>query len=435
MFKKYKKIIGEGNKYFSKQNSGENGIYKVFNVKKNTKYRIVFKNFKKNQGTPKIWIANSNNKQIFLKNLDNPYFYNIKNRILKIGLIFTNTKLNYGFSIQDINILGLSRNNKNRRKNVKKNMRKNNIKKKVKKKVKKRVKKKIRKKRKNIEKKVKGKKIRKTIRKTIRKKIKKRKNNTISNNKNNIISNNNNNNNNNNNSNVGKILSKYFDHIYLINLDKDTQRLKRIEKIFGKLNIKFERFNAVDGKKIKNYKKIFREPWNSWEKGMSRAAKIKRPSILGCLLSHRKIVRNALKKGYKKILIFEDDVIPNKSIKKLLVKNRGLLRRKWKLIYLGSTQHDWGNIEFQKNYYYANGTDGCFAYGMGRGAFREFLRLTKKPKYPVDYYMRYFQERYNCPVLYPQAFIAKLDQSRLRRKRNIKIVSRQFRWNLRNFDV
>lgn len=436
MFKKYKKIINEEDRYYSKQNGGDNGIYKTFNVEKNTKYRVILKKFRGNIGKPKIWIADANNKQIFIKNLDNPYFFNKYNQILNIGLIFVNTRFNYSFSIGDIDILKLNnkitaKNKKIGKKNGKKNVKKNGkIRKmgKKRKKIKRKKKKKINKKRKTkgIKKKKKG--------KIKKKKIKKKKINRSGKIKTKNIQRDELNDSKNNN--VGRILSKYFDHIYVINLDKDIQRLKRIEQIFEKLGIQFERFSAIYGKnKVNDYKKLFKKPWNSWEKKMNRAAKIKRPTVYGCLLSHREIVKNAIKKGYKRILIFEDDIIANKSIKKLLIKNRRLLRNKWKLIYLGSTQHDWTNIEFLKNYYYANETDGCFAYGMDKSIYRKFLKLTEKPKYPVDYYMRYFQERYHCPVLYPQAFIAKLDQSRLRRKRNIKRYSRQFRWNLRNFNV
>lgn len=238
------------------------------------------------------------------------------------------------------------------------------------------------------------------------------------------------------NGNTGKILTKYFNHIYVINLDRDVKRLKRMEKIFEKLGIKFERFRAINGKdRVSEYKTLLKKKWNPWERTMNRSVKIRRPTVYGCLLSHREIVKDALRKNYRRILIFEDDVIPNKNIGRLLIKNGRLLRGKWKLIYLGSTQHDWINVDVLKNYYYANGTDGCYAYGMDRSAYREFLRLTQRPKYPVDYYMRYFQEKYRCPVLFPQAFIAKLDESRLRRKRNIRIFSKQFRWNLKNFDV
>ena len=76
------------------------------------------------------------------------------------------------------------------------------------------------------------------------------------------------------------ILSKYIDKVFYINLDKRTDRKEEIEKELTEYNINFERFPAVE---ISYY------------------------GCLGCSYSHHNAVALAKERGYKNILILEDD--------------------------------------------------------------------------------------------------------------------------------
>jgi GR25 family glycosyltransferase involved in LPS biosynthesis len=42
-------------------------------------------------------------------------------------------------------------------------------------------------------------------------------------------------------------MEKYVDNVYLINMDKDTERLIKVTKECKKFNINFERFNGIIG--------------------------------------------------------------------------------------------------------------------------------------------------------------------------------------------
>ena len=119
---------------------------------------------------------------------------------------------------------------------------------------------------------------------------------------------------------------KYFDGVFLINLDKRKDRLDRCNTFFNEHNIidLIERFSGI----IPNEDDI---PHDKNNKKMEIG-------VYGCILSHLNLVINAKKKGLKSILVLEDDVnfinieYINKSINQL--KNR-----EWDLFYLGSNTH------------------------------------------------------------------------------------------------
>ena len=77
-------------------------------------------------------------------------------------------------------------------------------------------------------------------------------------------------------------MKDYFDKIYCINLKHRKDRWQESLIEFDRLNITHdvERFEAIESK----------------------------PGIVGCTASHYKIVQDAKIKGYKNILILEDDV-------------------------------------------------------------------------------------------------------------------------------
>ena len=45
-------------------------------------------------------------------------------------------------------------------------------------------------------------------------------------------------------------MNKYVDHVYLINMDKDKDRLITVINKCNELNIVFERFSGIDPKKV-----------------------------------------------------------------------------------------------------------------------------------------------------------------------------------------
>ena len=72
---------------------------------------------------------------------------------------------------------------------------------------------------------------------------------------------------------------EYFDGVFFINLDKRVDRRVLIEGEFEKVGLEVERFAGIE----------------------------RAPGIVGCGLSHLGVLKLARERGYKNVLIFEDD--------------------------------------------------------------------------------------------------------------------------------
>lgn len=89
------------------------------------------------------------------------------------------------------------------------------------------------------------------------------------------------------------------DCIYLINLDRRPERLKRMKEILDAYQLHFQRVQAVDGRHLSS--KTKQALFGDYPVRMSNGA-------IGCLLSHLSILQDAFERGYPCIWILEDDV-------------------------------------------------------------------------------------------------------------------------------
>jgi GR25 family glycosyltransferase involved in LPS biosynthesis len=92
-------------------------------------------------------------------------------------------------------------------------------------------------------------------------------------------------------------VNSIVNQVFVVNMDKDTARLKKISEMLYKQNVTFERIQGVPGKDVK-YDDRLTGFCNSF---CADSAK-------GCALSHRNIWDISHKRGYDAILVFEDDV-------------------------------------------------------------------------------------------------------------------------------
>jgi GR25 family glycosyltransferase involved in LPS biosynthesis len=100
-------------------------------------------------------------------------------------------------------------------------------------------------------------------------------------------------------------MNKYVDHVYLINMDKDKDRLITATNHCNELSIDFERFPGIDPKQLLQKEK---------NKYLNNFNQYFMPyGVVGCAYSHIYIWLDAIKNNYKNILILEDDVIYKKE--------------------------------------------------------------------------------------------------------------------------
>ena len=86
-----------------------------------------------------------------------------------------------------------------------------------------------------------------------------------------------------------------FGGVYVINLDRRTDRLAQITEELSRIGLPFKRFTGIDRK----------------------------PGILGCGLSHLAVLKEAKALGLKNILIFEDDFTFSVGAAEFWTKIRG----------------------------------------------------------------------------------------------------------------
>ena len=100
----------------------------------------------------------------------------------------------------------------------------------------------------------------------------------------------------------------YFDFIYCINLNRRRDRWKKVQKEFERMGVlhKVFRFDAIE----------------NFENGH-----------IGCALSHRNIIQDAKIKGYKNILIFEDDIFFRYSSDYMFKVTQELALTDWDIFY------------------------------------------------------------------------------------------------------
>jgi len=93
-------------------------------------------------------------------------------------------------------------------------------------------------------------------------------------------------------------VNEVVDKVYVINLDRDTERLQNMKQQLDKLNIEFTRFPAVLGSQVKKSHHL-----------TELCLKYCTDGVKGCAISHKMIWEDMLKNNYKQVLILEDDAV------------------------------------------------------------------------------------------------------------------------------
>ena len=164
-------------------------------------------------------------------------------------------------------------------------------------------------------------------------------------------------------------INQFFDHVYCINLDRNTQRWQSTKDQLDKHDIMAERFSAIDGRyhHFKNSKYV--------TKGLNIYHHNKKinSAMAGLIYTHKLILIDAISKGYNSILILEDDILLVDNFNEMFDKSIKELPGDWEFFYLGG-QYDWGKpIPYTQNISLSYKTLGGHAIGMKHTVFEEML--------------------------------------------------------------
>jgi GR25 family glycosyltransferase involved in LPS biosynthesis len=186
---------------------------------------------------------------------------------------------------------------------------------------------------------------------------------------------------------------KTFEHVFVINLDRRPDRWDFITNQLKSVGIEAERVSGVDGDLLDPHPKI----GNGWNhKGQA-----------GCVLSHRKVINLAKSRGYKNILVIEDDNVFTRDFNTLFENYWKQVPENWDLLYFGGS-HLGVLKPVNINIGRCTKSFTTNMYAMKDTLFDTILNLIpetdKELEMPIDVYFSLIQsrpEQYNCYVFKP----------------------------------
>ena len=153
-------------------------------------------------------------------------------------------------------------------------------------------------------------------------------------------------------------VNRVCDKVFVINLEKDKERLTTFDTIMKSNGIQYNKYNAVDGSKIQRDERLSDYCNTFCTNGMK-----------GCALSHRSLWEIMIEKGYKNMLVFEDDAIIDPNFDR-------------------DFNHVWNHLPDNYDIIYFGCVFGCSDTSVGNSVFKklagydtenvnEFIQTTK----------------------------------------------------------
>jgi len=176
-------------------------------------------------------------------------------------------------------------------------------------------------------------------------------------------------------------MNDFFDHIYCINLDKRTDRWEECQQQFKKHNLLVERFSAIDGSKINNPTKLM-------------------PGEYGILSTHIELIKDAKKKGYKNILILEDDVEFIDNLNDMFNLMKEQIPNDWVMLYL-SGNHVGGCLQISENMFKIFHSYAIHSFAIKSELFDLIINGLPKYKKAVDIFYAELQSLFPSYVIRP----------------------------------
>lgn len=93
--------------------------------------------------------------------------------------------------------------------------------------------------------------------------------------------------------------------VFVINLDRNSDRLTNVERLAAHFGLDFERFSAVNGKLLPE---AFIDEVISRRRNFDEKFSLLKPGEIGCALSHLDIYQKIIDNGLELALILEDDI-------------------------------------------------------------------------------------------------------------------------------
>lgn len=228
-----------------------------------------------------------------------------------------------------------------------------------------------------------------------------------------------------------------FDAVFLLNLDADKTKLDHSEAMLTRHGIDFIRFAAIDGNDER-----FDQEWMEY---------VDRPPILpaerhlgtrliesrgawGYLKSMEALLAEAQRRGLRRILVLEDDVLLHREFVARFAEAWSELPDNWRLVYLGSAQVDRTKITRFSDHLYHPGAmaNGSYAVAIDSSVFGQALAAAGRFDWPFDAgALREIDASYPTQVFAvdPPLVIADVSRSTIRPERDMDAHVAKHGWN------
>jgi hypothetical protein len=178
-----------------------------------------------------------------------------------------------------------------------------------------------------------------------------------------------------------------------------------MQQMLGNLNISVEICEALDGHSEPHYSEFleYRKIPLGADRDTDRELQNERkdmfsPDDWGKLKTFRMLLRDMIRKGYKRILILEDDIRFISGFHgKFQEFTEKLAGFPWKILMLGADQQGWNmpedlryedpgitQLDPSRPHYYPVNTLGTFALGLDKSVASEYLQSLERMQCPCD---------------------------------------------------
>jgi glycosyl transferase family 25 len=203
-------------------------------------------------------------------------------------------------------------------------------------------------------------------------------------------------------------MNSFIDNVYVINMDKDTDRLNKMTKECNKFNIKFQRFSGVDANKLSVQEK------NKYVTNFCQ--KYCTNGMIGCGLSHIKIYEDVINNNYNNVLILEDDIYFADDFHTIFNDALNNLPTDYDILYIGCFGLSSKEINYDYNYLFKllsnkkkqNNTFknifcpefplGTHAYIISNQGCKKLLEIINKINWHIDWQISFNNKNLNIYV-------------------------------------
>lgn len=232
-------------------------------------------------------------------------------------------------------------------------------------------------------------------------------------------------------------LNNFYDKIYVLSVTAAAERRKQFQQLFDGLNYQFyfgADKNTFSIEEVKQ-KNIYSEPLT---KKNHRYSKTMKHGEIACAWSHKMIYEDMLQNGYQRILIFEDDAVPDEHV---LQNSNNILKEippTAELVFWGWGKNDkappfsflkkatyhlqhslgflkWNHQVITNNYArpYAKHLkkagfhDFTYAYAINQTAAKKLIAMQTPLQYVADNLLAYAatQQQVEAYIVHPMAFL------------------------------